>query len=117
VASAVAAAAEYARTAGIERQAAIRAGYSAKTVYKIGSENLRKPQIAAAIAEAQAEYAKTDGNERWRYWSCSSARSSPTRARTFDDSGNILPPSAWPDEVASCARSTRLASCRRPRRA
>nr|RDS95582.1 terminase small subunit [Cereibacter sphaeroides f. sp. denitrificans] len=35
-------------------QAAIRAGYSAKTAEAIGSENLRKPLIAAAIAEAQA---------------------------------------------------------------
>lgn len=35
-------------------QAAIRAGYSAKTAASIGDENLRKPVIAAAIAEAQA---------------------------------------------------------------
>ena len=35
-------------------QAAIRAGYSAKTAENIGSGNLRKPQIAAAIAEIQA---------------------------------------------------------------
>jgi len=33
-------------------QAAIRAGYSPKTAYSIGMENLRKPQIAAAIQEA-----------------------------------------------------------------
>lgn len=32
-------------------QAAIRAGYSAKTAGAIGAENLRKPQIAARIAE------------------------------------------------------------------
>jgi len=34
-------------------QAAIRAGYSAKTAGSIGEENLRKPEIAAAIQEAQ----------------------------------------------------------------
>lgn len=33
-------------------QAAIRAGYSEDTAYKIGSENLRKPQIAEAIETA-----------------------------------------------------------------
>ena len=33
-------------------QAAIRAGYSLKTAYRIGAENLRKPQIAAAIQSA-----------------------------------------------------------------
>ena len=36
-------------------QAAMRAGYSAKTAYAIGAENLSKPEISAAIAEAQAE--------------------------------------------------------------
>ena len=33
-------------------QAAIRAGYSKKTSYSIGEENLKKPVIAAAIQEA-----------------------------------------------------------------
>ncbi len=35
-------------------QAAIRAGYSEKTAQAIGSENLTKPLIAEAIAEARA---------------------------------------------------------------
>jgi phage terminase small subunit len=39
-------------------QAAIRAGYSAKTARSVGSENLTKPDIAAAIAEAQAKAAE-----------------------------------------------------------
>ena len=34
-------------------QAAIRAGYSAKTAQEIGSENLSKPMVAKAITEAQ----------------------------------------------------------------
>lgn len=33
-------------------QAAIRAGYRAKTAYSIGCENLRKPDVQAAIQEA-----------------------------------------------------------------
>ena len=33
-------------------QAAIRAGYSAKTAYSIGEENLSKPEIATAIQSA-----------------------------------------------------------------
>lgn len=36
-------------------QAALRAGYSKKTAYRTGADNLRKPQIADAIAKAQAE--------------------------------------------------------------
>jgi len=39
-------------------QAAIRAGYSPKRADAIGYENLRKPEIAAAIAAAQAERAE-----------------------------------------------------------
>ena len=39
-------------------QAAIRAGYSEKTAGAIGQENLRKPTIYAAVAEARAKQAK-----------------------------------------------------------
>lgn len=39
-------------------QAAIRAGYSAKTARSVGSENLTKPDIAAAIARKQESIAK-----------------------------------------------------------
>lgn len=38
-------------------EAARRAGYSAKTAAQMGHENLRKPDIAAAIALRQAVYA------------------------------------------------------------
>ncbi len=36
-------------------QAAIRAGYSEKTAYSIGQENLKKPEVAEAVIAAQAE--------------------------------------------------------------
>ena len=36
-------------------QAAIRAGYKEKNAYQVGSENLRKPQIQAAIQEARKD--------------------------------------------------------------
>jgi phage terminase small subunit len=39
-------------------QAALRAGYSARTANLIGKENLRKPAVALAIQAAQAERAK-----------------------------------------------------------
>lgn len=42
-------------------QAAIRAGYSEKTAYSIGEENLRKPEIAAAVEAAMKNRAdRTD---------------------------------------------------------
>lgn len=40
---------------GNATQAALRAGYSPKTAYSIGQENLKKPEIAAKLAEKQAE--------------------------------------------------------------
>jgi phage terminase small subunit len=42
-------------------QAAIRAGYSPKTAYSIGHENLRKPEIEAAIAYAVFERSQKTG--------------------------------------------------------
>ncbi|MBV9825867.1 MAG: terminase small subunit, partial [Alphaproteobacteria bacterium] len=42
-------------------QAAIRAGYSERTAYSIGQENLKKPEIASAIAEAQKARATKSG--------------------------------------------------------
>lgn len=39
-------------------RAAIRAGYSEKTARSVGSENLAKPDIAAAIARAQSKVEK-----------------------------------------------------------
>lgn len=47
-------------------QAAIRAGYSARTANRMGAENLSKPGIAAAIAAAQAERAeRTELTQDW----------------------------------------------------
>lgn len=43
-------------------EAARRAGYSERSAYSIGHENLRKPEIAAAI-EARAETMKATANE------------------------------------------------------
>ena len=39
-------------------QAAIRSGYSKKTAYSIGSENLTKPEIKAEVERREAEIAK-----------------------------------------------------------
>jgi phage terminase small subunit len=39
-------------------QAAIRAGYSEKTAYSIGEENLKKPEIASAVEAAMQERSK-----------------------------------------------------------
>lgn len=44
-------------------QAAIRAGYSEKSAYRIGSELLQKTSVAKAITQAQAKRAAKVGRE------------------------------------------------------
>lgn len=47
-------------------QAAIRAGYSEKTAYSIGDENLKKPEVAAAVKTEQHKRAgKTELTQEW----------------------------------------------------
>lgn len=53
-------------------QAAIRAGYSAKTAYSIGQENLKKPEISEAIKKALEEKNNAliaNRRERQAFWS------------------------------------------------
>ena len=42
-------------------QAAVRAGYSKKTAYSVGHENLKKPEVAAAIQEAMEARSERTG--------------------------------------------------------
>lgn len=77
-------------------QAAIRAGYSAKTAEKIGSENIRKPEVAAAIAAAQqarAERTSVDAD-----WVLKRLHTEATAdlADIYDDAGGLKPISEWP---------------------
>ncbi len=47
-------------------QAAVRAGYSKKTAYSVGHENLKKPEVAAAIQEAmEARSQRTEIAQDW----------------------------------------------------
>lgn len=80
-------------------QAAIRAGYSGKTAEKIGSENLRKPEIRRAIDEALARRAarvevRQDDvlRELLRIMSCDIAGA-------FDEKGRLRPLKDIPEDV------------------
>ncbi len=82
-------------------QAAIRAGYSKKTATIIGFENLTKPNIAAAIQEAQAKRERrtqiTQDQVLEEY-----AKSAFLDPRKFyDDDGNLIPVHQLPAEVAA----------------
>lgn len=86
-------------------QAAIRAGYSAKTAYSIGEELLRKPEIAAAVAEkTQAQLEKADLTaervlEEIRRLSFSDLRD------LFDEAGNLRPIHTLTKEQSACIAS------------
>lgn len=77
-------------------QAAIRAGYSAKTAHVIGHENLNKPEIAAAVGKAQA-----DRNERTRVDADWVLRRFTEEADAdvgdlYDETGRVKPIHDWP---------------------
>lgn len=58
--------ADYYIQTGNATDAAIKAGYSKKTAYSIGNENLKKPEISAYIGERMAEQSEkrvADANE------------------------------------------------------
>ena len=58
--------ADYYIQTGNATEAAVKAGYSEKTAYSIGNENLKKPEISAYIGErmaGQGEKRVADANE------------------------------------------------------
>lgn len=78
-------------------QAAIRAGYSAKTAASVGAENLRKPQIAQAVAQAKAkrsERTKVDAD-----WLLSrlAAEADADVADLYYPEGGLKPVHEWPE--------------------
>ncbi len=77
-------------------QAAIRAGYSKKTARAVGSENLTKPDIRAAVAEAQqarSERTKIDAD-----WVLTRLADEATAdlADLYDGGGGLKPIAEWP---------------------
>ena len=77
-------------------QAAIRAGYSAKNADKIGSQNLQKPEVRAAIdaaKDARSERAQIDG-----IWVLQRLveECEADLADLYDDDGALLPVNDWP---------------------
>ncbi len=77
-------------------QAAVRAGYSAKTAHAIGFENLRKPAIAEAVSaslDARAERTRVDAD-----WLLArlAAEAEADIADLYDDAGDLKPVKAWP---------------------
>ena len=95
-------------------QAAIRAGYSAKTAKVIGAENLTKPAIAEAIQAAQQERLKATGITADRVLSEIARLAFGDVRKIFDESGRLLPVPSLPDEVAASVSSVKVTSKQSP---
>ena len=77
-------------------QAAIRAGYSKKTAQQMGAENLSKPLIAEAIAEAQAARSKRLQIDADWVLKRLVAEAEADLADLFDGSNLLKPVDEWP---------------------
>ena len=90
----------YLTNGGNGRQAALSAGYSAKTARQQASENLSKPDIQAAIQAAMAPRVERFGLtlDRLEEELACIAFFDPRRA--YDKDGQLLPVPAMPEEVA-----------------
>lgn len=90
-------------------QAALAAGYSAKTAYKIGAENLKKPQIASLLSQKNAEIAARQ-DERLAAMELTEERIRRETARIaffdprkmFGPDGRPLPITELDDDTAAC---------------
>lgn len=77
-------------------QAAIRAGYSAKTAYSQGERLLRNAEVAAAVASAQAERSqRTRINADW-VLSRLGAEVEADLADLYREDGSVKPVHEWP---------------------
>jgi phage terminase small subunit len=72
-------------------QAAIRAGYSEKTAYSIGQENLNKPVVKSAIEEAQKTVAERLGITAERVLTEYAKLAFLDIRKAFDENGNMKP--------------------------
>lgn len=77
-------------------QAAIRAGYSTKTARSVGAENLTKPDVQQAIADAQYKRAtKTEINAAFILKRLADEATADI-ADLYDEHGAIKPIKEWP---------------------
>lgn len=82
-------------------QAAIRAGYSAKTAGQTGFDLLKKPEIAEAIAAAQQERAQRTHITADRVLRELARVAFSDLRRLYRDDGSMLLPHEWDDDTAA----------------
>lgn len=86
-------------------QAAIRAGYSKKTAKQVGSENLTKPDIQAAVSDAQAKRSKRTEVTQDRVLAELAKVGFSDLRRVLTSTGGLIPPQDWDDETAGAIGS------------
>lgn len=89
-------------------QSAIRAGYSEKTAYSVGHENLSKPEIAAAIVAAkEARSQRTEITQDRVLQELARIGFSDLR-NVLTATGNLASPQEWDDETAASISSVEI---------
>lgn len=79
-----------------QTQAAIRAGYSEKTAYSVGHENLKKPEVQAAIQEAmKARSERTQIDADWVLKRLARDATADL-ADLYTENGTLKPVHEWP---------------------
>ena len=86
-------------------QAAIRAGYSEKTAKAIGSENLTKPDVAAAIAKATKKVSGIVGLSVERTLKEVARLAYADVRNLYDSAGNLIPVHQLDDDTAATVAS------------
>jgi phage terminase small subunit len=86
-------------------EAAKRAGYSARTADRMGHENLKKPEIAAAVAAGKARQLETAELTAARVLEEIRRLSFSDMRALFDEHGNLRPIQTLTAEQASCIAS------------
>lgn len=89
-------------------EAAKRAGYSAKTAHSVGHENLRKPEIAAAVAEAQKKRGDRTEVTADRVLAELGRIGFSDLRQCFTKAGHLRNPEDWPDSVATAVASVEV---------
>ena len=86
-------------------QAAIRAGYSKKTARSVGYENLTKPDIQAAVSEAQAKRSERTEITQDRVLAELAKIGFSDLRRVLTSQGSLIEPQEWDDDTAGAIGS------------
>lgn len=89
-------------------EAAKRAGYSKKTAYSVGHENLKKPEIAAALTEAKQKRSENTEITAERVLTEVARLGFADIRKIFTDSGQLRSIDTLDDETAAAVQSVKV---------